>query len=86
MVKDYVSLGVIFAGTFVTGLGGCFYYCLGVPYADDNISKNNGPLMLGIVWASRLLGPAIGFVLGSACLRVYTNPDEDVEFGEKDPR
>ena len=34
----------------------------------------------------RLLGPTLGYMLGSASLKMYVNPGVDVDFGEKDPR
>ncbi len=55
---------VIFTGIFIYGIGGCFYYVFGLPYGDDNSSKEDGPMQFGIIWVSRLLGPAMGFFLG----------------------
>ena len=34
----------------------------------------------------RLLGPTLGYMLGSASLKMYVNPDVEVDFNEKDPR
>ena len=33
---------------------------------------------MSILWCGRLLGPGLGFVLGSVCLKYYVNPWEDV--------
>ena len=35
---------------------------------------------------SRLLGPTLGYMLGSASLKMYVNPGVEVDFDEKDPR
>ena len=32
------------------------------------------PLSLGIASASRMLGPTLGYILGSACLAIYVDP------------
>ena len=34
----------------------------------------------------RLLGPTLGYMLGSASLKMYVNPGVEVDFNEKDPR
>ena len=84
--KDYTSLFVIFLGIFLYGIGSCFYYVFGLPYGDDNSSKEDGPMQFGVIWAARLLGPSIGYALGFAALRVYVDPSAEVDFDEDDPR
>jgi hypothetical protein len=37
----------IFVGFFISGIGTSFYYSFGVPYLDDNVSKDNSPFALG---------------------------------------
>jgi hypothetical protein len=47
----------IFVGFFISGIGTSFYYSFGVPYLDDNVSKDNSPFALGknllSLWAVR---------------------------------
>jgi hypothetical protein len=62
------------------------YYSFGVPFVDDNSKKKNSPLMLSFVMASRVLGPSLGYALGSACLAVYVDPAHPPDFNEDDPR
>ena len=31
---------------FITGIGSSFYYSFGIPYIDDNVSKQSSPLVL----------------------------------------
>ena len=42
--------------------------------------------MLGITYTFRLLGPTLGFLLGSYCLKTYVEPSIDPGFEEGDPR
>ncbi len=77
---------MIFSGIFIVGIGGSFYYVFGLPYGDDNSKKDEGPMTLGIIWASRLLGPALGYLLGAACIRVNEYPLREVDYEETDPR
>ena len=42
--------------------------------------------MLGITYTFRLLGPTLGFLLGSYCLKTYVQPDINPGFEEGDPR
>jgi len=84
--KDWLSLWIIFFGVFLMGLGGAFYYVFGLPYTDDNSKKDQGPMLIAIIWASRLAGPAVGYALGPACLKLYVKPWIDVDFEEGDTR
>ncbi len=86
--KDYAALIITFCGMFIAGIGSSFYYIVGLPYGDDNTKKDDSPMMIAIIWASRLLGPALGFMLGAACLRVYVKPWalDEIDFGERDPQ
>jgi hypothetical protein len=42
--------------------------------------------MLGITYTFRLLGPTLGFLLGSYCLKTYVQPSINPGFEEGDPR
>jgi hypothetical protein len=46
-VRDWGGMLTIFVGFFISGIGTSFYYSFGVPYLDDNVSKDNSPFMLG---------------------------------------
>lgn len=83
-VRDWGGMFTIFVGFFISGIGTSFYYSFGVPYLDDNVSKDNSPLALGIMSAARTMGPAMGFLLGNACLAVYVDPAAGVELKEGD--
>ena len=83
---NWGALIVIFFGIVLTGIGNCAFYSFGVAYLDDNSSHENSPIMLGILYTFRLLGPTLGFFLGSFCLRTYVHPGVDPGFSEGDPR
>jgi len=83
-VYDWYGLLSIFLGFFFVGFGTSFFHSFGIPYIDDNTSKKNSPLTLGIASASRMLGPTLGYILGSACLAIYVDPGADVDLVEGD--
>ena len=37
---------IILSRYFITGIGSSFYYSFGIPYIDDNVSKQSSPLVL----------------------------------------
>ena len=77
--KDWISIGIIFAGIFIVGIGSSSIYSFGIPYIDDNSEKKNSPLALSLAMISRILGPAFGNILGSFTLRIFANPGENLE-------
>ncbi|XP_067010749.2 solute carrier organic anion transporter family member 74D [Anabrus simplex] len=79
-------LFLIFLSQFVLGIGTTLYYALGQTYLDDNTKKTSTPLMLSCVMALRTVGPAFGFMLGFACLRIYIEPSLTPLIDNKDPR
>ncbi|XP_071955520.1 solute carrier organic anion transporter family member 4A1-like [Antedon mediterranea] len=55
------------------GVGASPLYTLGVTYIDDNVPQKMTAFYLGILNASSLLGPAIGYLLGGVFLSLYTD-------------
>ncbi len=84
--KDYASMGIIFFGIFLNGIGNSLFFVFGVPYMDDNTKKSNSPFQMSLMVAARVVGPSIGYLLGSYSLKLYVNPSEDPGFDETDPR
>ena len=74
--KDWVSLGIVFLGIFLLGIGVSFYFSFGVPYVDDNTERGNSPFALSVVFSARVIGPTLGYFLGSACLAYYVDPGQ----------
>lgn len=73
-MRDPGGMTTIFLGFFISGIGSSFFHSFGIPYIDDNISKNKSPAFLGLVYGSRTLGPALGALLGNFCLKIYVYP------------
>jgi MFS family permease len=52
------------------GIGQTAIATLGIPYIDDNVKSKQSPLYMAITIGVRILGPAIGYYLGSLCMRI----------------
>eukprot|EP00092_Neocalanus_flemingeri_P008381 GFUD01009037.1.p1 GENE.GFUD01009037.1~~GFUD01009037.1.p1 ORF type:complete len:657 (+),score=126.71 GFUD01009037.1:144-2114(+) len=83
-VRDFWGMVIIFVGFFITGIGSSFFYSFGIPYIDDNVSKDSSPAVLGIVLGSRTLSPSLGYLLGSFCLSIYVSPGREDGLAEGD--
>lgn len=77
---------VLFAAQIIAGVGGSLYYSLGVSYIDDNVKKSKTPALISLSYFLRLLGPAIGYSLASACLKMYISPSLHPTVSTTDPR
>lgn len=77
---------LVFISQFILGIGTTLYYGLGQTYLDDNTKKKNTPILLGFTFALRTVGPAVGFLLGYACLSLYIDPNLHPVISQKDPR
>ncbi|XP_060666847.1 solute carrier organic anion transporter family member 4C1 [Drosophila nasuta] len=83
---NYVPLVLIFCSQFVLGIGNTMYYALGQTYLDDNTKRTNTPLMLSIAMALRMIGPAVGFLIGFLSLNTFIDPTKTPLIDDKDPR
>lgn len=62
---------VIFgASLLLIGIGTTAVNTLGIPYIDDNVAPKESPLYFGITIGVRVLGPVLGFLLGSICTSI----------------
>lgn len=77
---------LVFISQFILGIGTTLYYGLGQTYLDDNTKKKNTPMLLAFTFALRTVGPAVGFLLGYACLSLYIDPKLHPVITQKDPR
>jgi len=83
-VRDPLGMTTIFIGFFISGIGSSFFHSFGIPYMDDNMSKNTSPTYLGLIYGSRTLGPALGAILGNFCLQIYVYPGLEAGLTEGD--
>jgi solute carrier organic anion transporter family, member 5A len=82
-----LPLVLIFFSQFIFGIGNTLFFALGQTYLDDGVEKKkNTPILLGYTLALRTFGPAIGFVLGFACLKIYIDPTKTPLVDSQDPR
>lgn len=81
-----VPVILLFLSQFVSGIGATSYYTLGMTYMDDSVDKENSPLMFALSAGLRVMGPMLGFVLGSFALGRFVVPGLDIELSRKDPR
>ncbi|KAE9553111.1 hypothetical protein FO519_003664 [Halicephalobus sp. NKZ332] len=63
---NYVGpTALIFGGLFILGIGRTMPFSLGLPLVDDNVKKANLPVYFAGMFVVRLLGPVIGFGMGT---------------------
>ena len=55
------------------GIGQTAIATLGIPYIDDNVKSKQSPMYIAITIGVRVLGPALGYYIGSLCIRQYVN-------------
>ncbi|XP_039760790.1 solute carrier organic anion transporter family member 74D-like [Pararge aegeria] len=76
----------LFICLLVVGVGQTGIATLGIPYVDDNVGSRQSPLYMAITIGTRVIGPALGFLLGALCTRVYVDPLANPEYEYSDPR
>ncbi|XP_015587731.1 solute carrier organic anion transporter family member 3A1 [Cephus cinctus] len=81
-----VVLAIFFVSLLGVGMGQTAVYTLGIPYIDDNVASRESPLYFAITIGVRILGPALGFILGSMCTRLYADLSADPQITPTDPR
>lgn len=79
-------LVIFFVSLLGVGMGQTAVYTLGIPYIDDNVASRESPIYFAITIGVRILGPALGFILGSLCTLLYVDLSIDPPFTPKDPR
>lgn len=81
-----IVLAIFFISLLGVGMGQTAVYTLGIPYIDDNVASRESPLYFAITIGVRILGPALGFILGSLCTRLYVDLSLDPQITPTDPR
>ncbi|KAI1305992.1 Solute carrier organic anion transporter family member 3A1 [Halotydeus destructor] len=85
-VTVWPAVYILWIGSFINGVGYTSFYAVGWPYLDDNVSKQDAPIVHAVLGAVRLLGPSMGYVLTSTVLSWYEDPIYTPNFGPSDPR
>ncbi|XP_015111203.1 solute carrier organic anion transporter family member 3A1 [Diachasma alloeum] len=81
-----VVLTIFFVSLLGVGMGQTAVYTLGIPYIDDNVASRESPLYFAITIGVRILGPALGFILGSLCTMLYVDLAAEPQITPTDPR
>ncbi|CAH0562422.1 unnamed protein product [Brassicogethes aeneus] len=81
-----IVLAIFFISLLGVGMGQTAVYTLGIPYIDDNVASKESPLYFAITIGVRILGPALGFIVGSLCTSVYADLSVDPKIESSDPR
>lgn len=79
-------LSIFFISLLGVGMGQTAVYTLGIPYIDDNVASKESPLYFGITIGVRILGPALGFIVGSFCSSIYADLSIDPKIDTTDAR
>lgn len=81
-----IVLAIFFISLLGVGMGQTAVYTLGIPYIDDNVASRESPLYFAITIGVRILGPALGFILGSFCTRLFVDLSAEPQITPTDPR
>uniref|UniRef100_A0A0N5BGB6 Solute carrier organic anion transporter family member n=1 Tax=Strongyloides papillosus TaxID=174720 RepID=A0A0N5BGB6_STREA len=69
--SNFGALTIMFFSLLALGVGRTMPWCLGIPLIDDNVKKKSMPVYFAGISFIRILGPISGFLIGSACNRIY---------------
>ncbi|XP_050680474.1 solute carrier organic anion transporter family member 4A1 isoform X2 [Leptidea sinapis] len=67
------AVAIFVLAQLLHGAGATPLFTLGVTYIDENVSKKMSSVYLGIYYTMAVVGPALGYVLGSQMLYIYTD-------------
>lgn len=68
------------------GMGQTPVYTLGISFIDDNVTSRESALYFAITIGVRIMGPALGFIMGSFCTRLYINLSSNPPVAPTDPQ
>ncbi|KAI4889888.1 hypothetical protein NFI96_023910 [Prochilodus magdalenae] len=87
-IASHAVFPILLLGQLLLGIGGVPIQPFGISYIDDYADKKNSPFYLGILFALTVIGPALGYLMGSFLLRFYVdfNTLSEVPIDRNDPR
>uniref|UniRef100_A0A6Q2XFB6 Solute carrier organic anion transporter family member n=1 Tax=Esox lucius TaxID=8010 RepID=A0A6Q2XFB6_ESOLU len=70
---DVSMWAYVFLGNVLRGIGETPVQPLGISYIDDYARPENAALYIGCVQTISIIGPVIGYLLGSLCAKIYVD-------------
>jgi len=81
---------MIIVGLMICGIGGAPIASLGYAYVDDYTEKHESAFYIGILQTIGLVGPALGYILGSVALNIWVDvffvDTSTIDISTRDPR
>lgn len=65
---------LLFISQFFMGIAVTIFYTVGVTYVEHNIDRRTFPLYYGVTLLLRVLGPVLGYLLGSLFFKAWIDP------------
>ncbi|KAI1707365.1 organic anion transporter polypeptide (OATP) family domain-containing protein [Ditylenchus destructor] len=84
-ISNVGPTATIFIGLLMLGVGRTMPFSLGLPLVDDNVKKKNLPLYLAGMFFIRIMGPVMGFMMGSFFNKFYYTTDPPRGITPRDP-
>uniref|UniRef100_A0A5S6R479 Kazal-like domain-containing protein n=1 Tax=Trichuris muris TaxID=70415 RepID=A0A5S6R479_TRIMR len=81
---NQLAFVIVLMGIMLIGVGHSMPWTLGMPLIDDSVKKRSMPYYIAGVFFIRILGPVLGFLVGSLCNSLYYNLKADPEIEPTD--
>lgn len=76
---------VFLAGSILIGVGATPVFTIGITYLDDIVQPKRVAIHLGLLYAMSVVGPAVGYSVGSGFLSINVDPWESTNLDQHDP-
>lgn len=82
---DIGAFVILIIGQVLVGIGSSALYTVALAYIDEIVYPKYVSLHLGVVSLFAVLGPGVGFLLGSYLLSIYVDPWKETSLTSSDP-
>ena len=80
-----IAYAIFIIANLVMGIGAASLFTVGISFIDDIVFPKWVSLHVGAFQVCTIIGPALGFGLGSVFLTIYVDPGEPTTLTEEDP-